>query len=465
MEDTRFDAEFCQKTVLGFCRFPEGSLSALAKDLSLSMNQTGLLHCQKYFRGKEMRDPTVGELKFLAALAARMSELPAAITLDTLHFADGADARVFADVIRQREVLGKTDAPSLADMLHTVTAYLARSGRRATKKAAPLHVGEAAYIAARAAAPQKALQVGNACAARLPHLKSSTRKAGDLLLALSPAEGQSLANTVENLFAQAGHLSTAPLALIGREGLGVHLATLPMGVELDLMPVADFDASYGAPALLDACKGTLLLSCPQEVAMEMLRENAQLTLIGRLTADELISVRYGIQPLLALNRKFLATFRATKRATVTVPARTKKPFTDEIAFSEDASFVLCGAVLDGSPEEALCHLLTAAYGHGADMLYATLGTVLSLPLAADERALANAISLMLPLHRFEAELALPTESLRIITAPVDAAPSLTVFLTAPKGCTHENTEMLKSSLYKGDFATARSLIYPHKAEK
>ncbi len=466
MESTRFTAEFCGKTVLGFCHFPESSLMPLAADLSLTLSKAGLLHCQQYFATEALRDPTVGELKFIAALAVRMGELPVAVTLDALRFEDQADARIFADIMRQRAALEKTAAPTPADLLHTVTAYLARSGRKTKKKAGrALQVGESAYIAARADASALTLQVGDACAAHLPPVTQYTRRAGDLLLALRGTADEPLADTVKQFFAQYGAYSPAPLTLIGAEGLGVHLANLPMGAELDLAPLPDMNAPYSAPALLDACKDTLLLTCPQHTAAEMLREGAPLALIGRLTAGTQISVRCGLMPLITLSRQFLASFRTTRPATVTVPARTPTAFQREILRAEDGNTVLCAAVLDHAPAEALCHLLTSVYGAGGDMAHAELGTVLSLPLAADERALSAAISLSLPLHRFASELALSTRSLRVITAPTGEPTDLTVFLTAPKGAAPRDGEALKSALYQGDFATARRLLYPRTAAK
>lgn len=464
MESTRFTADFCQKTVVGFCRFSEATLTALAADLSLTLGKDGLRHCQKYFQ-TAMRDPTVGELRFIAALAVQMSKLPSAIQLDALHFADAADARVFADLARQREALGKGTAPTPAELLYTATEYLTRGGRRMSKNARPLHVGESAYIAARKIENTLALQLGDVGAALLSPYKSRPRRIGDFIFVLSPTDGCTLADTASDFFEKFNAYTPSPLALIGPEGLGVHLGTLPLGAELDVMPLADFDAECGAPALLVACQNTLLLTCPQETAMTMLRAGAPLTLIGRLTAGDSVTVRYGMQSLLSLSRGFLATFRATRHLNVTVPVRQAVTYTEDVTVCTDTDAVLCGTVLDSTPAEALCALLTAAYAQGANFAQAGLGTVLSLPLAADEAALAFALSVLLPLHRFASELALSTQALRIVTAPTGETPRLTVFLNAPKGTATADPEPLKTALYKGDFATARALIYPRGAQQ
>ena len=465
MENTRFTAEFCGKTVLGFCRFPESSLMPLAADLSLTLSKAGLLHCQHYFLTEALRDPTVGELKFIAGLAMRMNDLPDAVLLDELHFRDEGDARVFADIVRQRKALGLDGALALADIPYTVTEYLARAGRQVqSHKASRLYVGEAAYIAARANTACPKLQLGNTGAALLPPTPQHPQRAGDVIFALSAKTDGTLADAVEDFFSRFGTFPTTPLALIGPEGLGPHLTHLPMGAELDLMPLPDFDASHGAPALLDTLKSTLLLTCPQDAALSLLREGAPLALIGRLTAGDTLVVRYGMQPLLALSRKFLATFRATRRVSVTVPAREKTAFTDVPLLCEDADTLLCGTALDDAPEKALCHLLEAAFERGCSFELARLGGVLSLPIGASESTLGKVISLMLPLHRFAAELAIPTERLRVITTEKDTLPSLVVFLTAPKTSAVQDGT-LKTALFQGDFATVRRLIYPRAAEK
>ena len=466
MENTRFTAEFCGKTVLGFCRFPESSLTPLAADLSLTLSKAGLLHCQQYFLTEALRDPTVGELKFIAALAMRMNDLPEALVLDGLSFDNEGDARVFADVMRQREALGLNGALTLTDILYTVTEYLARGGRRVQSHATSrLYVGEAAYIAARANTACPKLQLGNAGAALLPPAPQHSQRAGDVILALSAQEDGTLADTVDGFFSRFGDFSSTPFALIGPEGLGPHLAHLRVGAELDLMPLSDFDASRGAPALLDALKNTLLLTCPPDTALSLLREGAPLALIGRLTAGDTLAVRYGMQPLLSLSRKFLATFRATRHVSVTVPAYEKAPLADAPLLCEDNDTLLCGIALDNAPEKALCNLLEAAFERGCSFESARLGGVLSLPLGASESAFGKAVSLMLPLHRFAAELALPTEHLRVITAEKGSAPSLTLFLAAPKTGEVREKNTLMTALLAGDFATVRRLIYPRTAEK
>lgn len=467
MADNRFTAEFCAKTVLGFCRFSPDSLSALANDLSLTLNQAGLLHCQRYFAGEAGRDPTIGELRLIAALSARTGSLPAAVSLAEINLPDTNDARVFADLMRQRKALGKENSPTLADLATTATAYLARAGRKAKAIAGlSLHVGENADIAARSDAARLTLSVGEISAALLAPKAHTSRAAGDFLLVLRPTSDKSLDRAVADFFAQFGAYHPAPLALIGPEGLSVHLAALPMGAELDLMPLADFDALRGAPALLDACAHSLLLTCPQSAAMAMLQMGAPLTLIGRLTAGDNITARYGMQPLCTISRKFLATFRVTHHVKVTLPAPEAAPFTGSVACTENDTARLCGTKADDAPEAALSALLAAMTAIGTRMENAVLGTVLTLPLGADSNTIAGAVSLLLPLHRFAAELALPTAALRIVTGNRHSAPSLTLFLAAPKDDTVSPIgDEIAAALRKSDFAAARRLLYPRVAGK
>ena len=464
MENTRFTAEFCAKTVLGFCRFSPDSLMALAADLQLALNQAGLLHIQKYFMTVAGREPTIGELRFLSALVARMGEMPSAITLQNVTFENADDARIFADIVRQREAMHKREPLTPAALLHTVTDYLARSGRTVQKSADAVQVGTCAELAARGNAAC-ALHIGAVGAARLPVAQSYPRQAGDLVLALQPRTTHTIVEEATAFLTQFAAFSPIPFACIGEEGLGVHLGALPMGVELDLMPVAGFDASCGAPALINACQNMLLFTCQPDAALTMLREGAPLLLLGRLNANDLVTVRYGMMPLCSLNRSFLASMLAAKPMALTVPSTPYGTFTDEIFLTQAEDTILCGTALGTAPEGALSHLLLRACETGCDMKRATLATVLSLPLAATEATVATAISLTLPLHRFAAELALPTGHLRITTAPKGATPTLTVFLSAPKAETVPDTAHLKNALYQGDFATVRALIYPQTAKK
>lgn len=470
MEDNRFTAEFCGKTVVDFCRFTEEMLRGLAADLALTLSPAGLLHTQKYFRNEAKRDPTVGELRLLAALAACTHRLPAAITLGDVCFEDAADARIFADITRQRNALaGKkgATAPDVGALLHTVTAYLARAGREAKRtRELSLFCGESAVVAARTGDATLTLSVGEASCAAVPALHGRTHAAGDMLLLLRAEADTPLSLTVARFFLQFANRSPAPLAYIGAEGLAAHLGALPMGAELDMIQATDFDATRGAPALADACQNSLLLTVPPSEAALLLQAGAPVTLIGRLSATAQITVRYGMQSLLSLSRTLLASFGGTRRMRVTVPRRAKESTPPPVASTVREGMLLCGVALDGAPEGALSALLSAAFAAGATMENARLATVLSLPLAADEAAVAAALSLALPLHRFAAELALPTAALRVVTAPAHTAPSLTVFLSAEVAAAPEAdaTAALAAALKAGDFATVRRLIYPEAAK-
>ena len=53
------------KTISGFIKADENKLRSLMSELGLAMSMADLKHCQKYFRDKELRNPTITEIRVL----------------------------------------------------------------------------------------------------------------------------------------------------------------------------------------------------------------------------------------------------------------------------------------------------------------------------------------------------------------------------------------------------------------
>ena len=53
------------KYIEGFISKNEADVKELRKELGLAMSDADLLHCQKYFRDEEKRDPSITEIRML----------------------------------------------------------------------------------------------------------------------------------------------------------------------------------------------------------------------------------------------------------------------------------------------------------------------------------------------------------------------------------------------------------------
>ena len=96
-----YEAEKTRQTVFNFCLFDENALSALKSDLALSLPIEALLLCRDHFRFFERRDPTVGDLRFLDALAALWEGMPDTAIVEAPRFCENEDARVFSDMLQK----------------------------------------------------------------------------------------------------------------------------------------------------------------------------------------------------------------------------------------------------------------------------------------------------------------------------------------------------------------------------
>ncbi len=457
MTQNRFTPDFCSKSIQGFCRLTPPQLTALKEELGLTVSTEGLRFCQRHFTAMH-RDPLVGDLLFLGALAARLYSLPQTMRLEELHFEDPSAARVWQDICRMRKALKKDETPTLLDVMQTATQYLLRAGRGACATALCGTTAELS-LATRGNLPREMLQTDQPTMVLQKPTAHPAPHAGQLLLALDADKDHSLANTVSRFWQAFAHLSPIPIMVIGEEGLGVHLAELPLGVELDTLCMTEFAKNSSTAALMDACRNTAIFAVDANLADAMLTSGAPLRLIGRLLPHDLIILKNGMTVMLSLSREVLGKWYGTHALQLTVPreARHGEPTPVHCHTANGQIFGSVMARTAALPQ--LMHLLSRVFAAGANLKSATLGAVLTHP--CDSELSPQTLPLLLDLHRFTAELALPLAGARVITAAKGEAPTLTVFISTKANAPADSAaqELMQNALALGDFAQMRSLIY------
>ncbi|MBR2010550.1 MAG: hypothetical protein IKA06_02215 [Clostridia bacterium] len=453
-ENSRFTAAFCSNTVGGFRMLDGARLEALKNDLELHITPAGLSFCQRQFRA-ERRDPLVGELRFLSALAHSAHRF-AAPELTDLHFEDPHDARIWQDICRQRAVLSKNTPPTLSCVMRTATDYLARAGREVYHKNLYCATDEIVAAACRGKTPDLALGIGDISAAFMPKFTGEAPRVGQFLLALRKREALSLSCTVAHFLKANAAFSPIPVLAIGEEGLGVHLSALPFGAELDVIDLPDYDREQDTAGLVNACRNTVIFAVSETAVKPLLLCGAPVKLIGRVLGSGRIVLKDGIRMLLSLPQAFLAAWQGKRQAALTVPPSPVHGVPARITLTENETQLLAGVRAEHSVLPSLLHLLKALLLAGGDFKKASLAATLTLPCDAEGAAL----SLLLPYHRFASELSLPTASYHIAVKE-SAKPVLTVFLAAEKAglpC-KKQCNALSEALKKGDFAALRQIIY------
>ncbi len=458
MIQTRFTPDFCSKVVQGFCCLTPPQLTALKEELGLAISGEGLRFCQRRFTATR-RDPLVGDLLFLSALATRLYRLPETMLLQELHFEDPAAARVWQDICRKRDTLGKENAPTLPDVMQTASLYLARAGRTPANDA--LFCGTTAELAAATqdGTLDKALEIAGIAVSLAENAPRQTPAVGQLLVALSPDADATLAETALRFQRSFTAFSPIPVTVIGEEGLGVHLTRLPFGAEFDTMYLPSFAADDGTAALVDACRNTVIYAVRAECANIMLMSGAPLKLIGRVIPHDMIVLRAGVTVMLSLPRELLAAWHGAHAISLTLPRETPDVTPATVQLTAADGQVFAGVRTEAAALPQLMQLLAKAFTAGADFKQISLAATLTLP--SGNELPPHALSLLLDYHRFSAELALPAAQSRVITAPAGAAPALTVFLVAKAAPAPSDAAqtLMQEALAAGDFEQVRTLIY------
>lgn len=442
----RQSAEFNRLTVRNFPLLGPNDLQAVSADLELTLPLPALVRCQHAFGVRERRDPTVGELRFLGAVAKLWRTLPTSAYIGEID-AGEEETRVWRDICRKRAELCDDALPTLADVMEVAPRYLARAGFPAEEKR--LFCGRTAETAANAAgaAPEIALTLGDltAAVADRPAPPAFPRAA---LLLLSPTGNAPFADEIRAFFAAYPDLPLTPLALPAAEGLLPHLIRLS-GVMLDTAAIPGSDAAKGPAGLTEVGRDALLFLAPEGALGALFASGAPLSLIGTTAPTGRMQVRHGVETTLSLDLSLIRSMQIMHTVTI-APANAPEIAPSAPVFAETDGKLLGGTIAGGEAEKAVLTLAAQAYRRGADLTHATLTAALETPIghAGADRALRLAMGL----HRAVAELTLPVAAPRLLSTS-DGAPRLTVFLCAPKGPAREGAAL------PADFAEARALFY------
>ncbi|MBQ3483311.1 MAG: hypothetical protein IJA78_03960 [Clostridia bacterium] len=436
------DLLYC--TVHNFRNLTPQELSHLCAELGLWMNEQERVLCRDYYRTRKERDPTVWELKFLDRFLAACHAQPSVPAARELITENTDYARAWLDIARQRRELGQTGAPTLSALASTCGTYLSRAG--IVPRDTSLFCGRTAELAARCAgkAPTLMLDLGGVAAARVPQ-PMPRPAAATLLLALAPTGN-------EPFFAEITRF------LATHRARGVY--ALCTTVASDLLP-----RLLGLNGLvLDAGKlpeGTgelLLLLAPEAAIPTLFATGAPLTLLGSTDDSGRLVVREGAAVRASSDLRFLRDLASVRHLLCVTAHNMTPPAPAFPQFTENAHTHLGGVRTESGAERALLTLLCELMIRGARTAHATLCAVLELPRAADTQALSAALVLLLELHRVTAELSLPSQSVRVITAPCEH-PTLSVFVSAPVAtCRADAAAAFQKAAAERDFTAMRAAL-------
>lgn len=457
MQNTLSTTAVSDTPVRGFIHFPVPHLAVLKRDLSLSLSIAGLQLCQKQFAA-ELRDPSVGELRFLDVLSRSLASQPQNTRLAELYFSQKSDARIWQDICRCHDNTAENSAPTLASAARTSALILTKAGR--LPGIPQLHADQAVNMALHTfgISTPLSLQIGDAAAVltaeKVIYPPAAT---GQILLALSADRNASLAATVTRFQHTYAALFPIPLAAIGAEGLGVHLSSFPCGVEFDLCSCAD--PNLDDPASLATCLAhTVIFAVPQQYAHYILTGGAPVRLVGRLVAGDRIIFRDARSVHVQLSRRFLCMWQSCRTLSLRIPKRFSNTNSAGTLITANDSHLLVGTCAKGNNvTHALMKLLARVFLSGACMETATLAAILTIPQGHEARALG----MLLEWHRFTAELALPTADIKLQNVATDTDITLTVFGAAEKAATpsEEPRAAFSQALAAGDFTALRHTIY------
>ena len=247
-----------------------------------------------------------------------------------------------------------------------------------------------------------------------------------------------------------------PLVACGAEGLLPHLREAAPGVLLELSPISTEGPEAALAALTAATADALLFAAPDALLSSPLMQYPGLLPLGRLAREPRLQVFYGGKPLFSAAATLLdigdpLTVRPTLcRGAATVTAEQA---------AESGSTHLFGIELAGSDQKTLCSWLATAVARGADLRRASLFAVLEMPARVCEAAGA-AIPMLLDLHRFTTELALPLQHRELSSGRL-TAPRLALYLAAEKGATPDSAAIkaLHEAAEAADFAAMRALLH------
>ena len=453
-----YEAEKSRQTVCNFCLFDTNALAALKSDLSLSLSPEALLLCRDHFRIWERRDPTVGDLRFINALASLWQDLPDTAVIDCPTFEASEDARVFADVTRKAESL--SPAPHHLPFLMGVAGqYLSRCGMMPHHK--NLRCGHPTELAALYGGntPSLSLEL-DGTAAMLNAERTPSPFSAKAVCLLFPTGNVPFADEVAQFFASHRAMGLTPVVAPLDEGLFPHLLKLG-GVSLNVSFFADYRPDVGAASLLPIGQNTVLFLAPEIALTQLFAERVPFVCCGMQNGTEWLQIYRNGELLLSLSARLLRALRPCRCVHPTVGTHNEKALARALRASNDTA--LGGITIAGGCEQALLSLIGEMAERGADLSHATATAALELPpMQNADAVISEAMPLVLDYHRILSELALPACHHRQIVRKDLSEPRLSVFVAAKQQTGRDADFAMKwhSAAAARDFAALRALLYP-----
>lgn len=449
-----------RRPVINFCMLSPEGLQHTAAELGLSLSLTALLRCREYFRLRELRDPTVGELRFLDALTSLRATLPAATLIDGVCGSD-EDRRIFADILRQGEALmqdGESMALHVNGLQSMSGRYLARCGAVPYHKS--LKCGHVAEFSALGLGQAKGptLTLGSVMAAQMTEEKAP--RSTPYLLLLFPTGQAPFEREVAAFFDAHQALGLTPLAVPHGEGVFPHLLALETGVSIDTAGLLYFNPDEGLSALASYGKGTVLFTAPQHALPLLLGKGAPITLLGQRTPGiKRLVLHHGNTLLLTAETGLLHALLAPCHVRSAVTARIERLLAIDKA--EDGTTLLMGMTTEKGCADTLLRTVGQLVAAGGDPKRMTATALLELP-PMSATVLSEALACLLDLHRITCELAIPSCHHRQITRPGLTTPRLTVFLAAERREPREEefAATWASAISTKAYDQMRAILYP-----
>ncbi len=443
-----------------FCDFDRAGLDALRHHLGLTMPAGVLGFCQRQFRTREHRDPTVAELLFFDRFYALWCSMSGAPRPTALRFQDPEAERIWRDMVSKRAALNEAGAPpSLPDIMSLSAHYLSRAGLPVYDKS--LFCGTKAELAA-LRAPTEAhlsLSLAHTAAALLPKAPQGGKENGVLVL-LTPTGNAPFEEEITAFLERHREKGLTPIAAPGDEGIWPHLVALPGGVSVDLARL--LGEPWDTRPFPDLAVGahTVLFLADEALLPSLLADGASPTLIGGINKGGTFLLHHGSTVLVSCEHQFLKQLRLSRPVELTLGGDLPTAHTAP-TLKKDKNRLLCGVETAGGVQDALLALVEAAFADGADLTTATMSAALVTPPLETSEAEAAALSLLLGLHRVTAELCLPSVNHRQLLCREAEHPRLALFLTARRQEVEAPTRRiaLQTAVKARDFAAIRRIVF------
>ena len=355
----------------------------------------------------------------MSGLFSALASNPALLHVHTL-VGDAEQSRVFRDVCRMREALGKTDHPSLVQVMRTSGEYLSRAGIAPHRN--DLVVLPNAMAALHPAFTKCMLSTSSASAVLSTKKPKPTPSVG-VLLAYAPNDETNRSSAYATFLEEHASLGVTPVASVGKEGVLPHLLHTN-GVLLDV-PMASADSGLDARLFADC----LLFTAPESALATLFGKGMPISLVGKLTPSGTLRVLCGGTTFLSLSLSLLRSL-CVERALKVSAARDSGAY-EPPCVQEGDDTLLGGITATGDVESAILALVGEVARRGGDFTACTLGALLETPRDNAEETLARAMPLLLGLHRATAELSLPLANASLSSCDEGEA-RLSVFLVAKK---------------------------------